>query len=69
MSEALCHCGQPLHYSDQKIRAMVEHWVERLGEHIIVTDESGRKFKVPRHYIALHGIKAAELDSLGFEEA
>jgi len=35
----------------------------QLGEFVEVKVED-RKYKVQRHYIALHGIKAAELDEL-----
>lgn len=41
--------------------------VARLGEYVVVA-VGGRKFRVQRHYVALHGIKAAEMDRLGFEE-
>ena len=67
-----CACGKPLHYSDPKIRAGVEDLIARLGPTIEVAVIGGKKFKVPRHYIALHGIKATELPELaarlGFEE-
>lgn len=64
----MCPCGRPLHYSDPKIQAAVESLIKALGPTIPVT-VGGRTWKVPRHYIALHGIKAVELPFLGFEEA
>ena len=62
-----CHCGQPLHYQDARIQASVELLVRLLGEYMPVR-AGGRTWLVQRHYIALHGIKAAELPFLGFEE-
>lgn len=52
-----CPCGRPLHYSDPHVRELVEQQIADLGEKILMTvAETGRKFLVPRHYIALHGI-------------
>lgn len=65
--EELCHCGQPLHYSDPKIQEMIETMVRGLGPRVRVTF-GGRTWLVPRHYIALHGLKSIELPFLGFEE-
>lgn len=62
-----CACGRPLHYSDSRIQALVQDQVDKLGEDILVSTR-GRTWSVPRHYIALHGIKAAEIESLGFPE-
>ncbi len=48
---------------------MVQHFVDRLGADIKVqTKRNGRMFLVPRHYIALHGLKEAEIENLGFKE-
>ncbi len=66
MSE-LCHCGRPLHYSDAEIRKIIERLIEREGPTILVTVDQ-RSWLVPRHYIALHGLRATEIASLGFEE-
>lgn len=61
-----CACGLPvLHYSDPKIEEMVISLVEMLGPDIQVTTPAG-SWWVPRHYIALHGLKAQELPHLGF---
>jgi hypothetical protein len=62
-----CPCGLPLHYQDPKIEAFMRKLVARLGPTIVLTAR-GRSFEVSRHYIALHGIKAAELAVLGFPE-
>lgn len=64
----LCHCGQPLHYHDPAVQALVERMVQHLGAEVPVTVPDGRVFLVPRHYIALHGVQAWELPSLGFPE-
>lgn len=43
--------------------AMMAGMVAALGAAIVVTTESG-SWLVPRHYIALHGLKCAELAEL-----
>jgi hypothetical protein len=63
----LCACGQPLHYTDPARRAWVEDCIARLGPVVQVT-LGLRTWVVPRHYIALHGLRAAELPGLGFPE-
>lgn len=63
----MCACGRPLHYRDPQIQAAVERLIAALGPTIRVT-VGGRSWEVPRHYIALHGLKAAELPFLGFPE-
>lgn len=65
--EARCACGRPLHYANNHHRDWVERVIADLGPTIAVT-VAGRTFLVPRHYIALHGIKASELPTLGFPE-
>jgi len=65
--EKMCACGKPLHYSDPKNEQMVQRFVNELGENERVS-VGGRTWMVPRHYIALHGIAARELPTLGFEE-
>lgn len=64
---SLCFCGKPLHYSDPRNQALVQMLIDTVGPRLKVT-VSGRTWLVPRHYIALHGIKAAELPFLGFDE-
>jgi hypothetical protein len=63
----LCLCGKPLHYTDLKLKEFVEKQVELMGECTKVT-VGGRTWLVPRHYIALHGLKAEDLPYLGLEE-
>ena len=64
-----CACGRPLHYSDPAIRAAVE--AAHPDSHVVVQVD-GRRWKVQRHYIALHGLRAADLpllaQRLGFQE-
>lgn len=64
----MCHCGRPLHYQSASAEALVTTIVNTLGPHIVVSDSSGRRFLVPRHYIALHGLRQSELATLGFAE-
>lgn len=65
--EPLCHCGRLLHYTDMAIRAGVEQFIHDLGPDTTVTIGE-RSWLVPRHYIALHGLKASEIAGLGFPE-
>lgn len=67
MTEKLCHCGRALHYSSDDLREAVESLITRFGTRTEVY-QGGRCWLVQRHYIALHGLKAAELPTLGFEE-
>lgn len=65
-----CPCGLPLHYSNPDSQRIVEAFVERYGETVVVEIPEG-KWRVPRHYIALHGIATVTLpavcDAMGFE--
>ncbi len=65
---SICACGRPLHYSDSRIQQMVERLIAEAGEETVRVTIEGRTWLVPRHYIALHGLKAQELPSLGFPE-
>jgi hypothetical protein len=68
MSEqTMCACGRPLHYRDPLLQEFVQRMVDELGENIRVTTRE-RTWLVPRHYLALHGLKAWELEKLGFPE-
>jgi hypothetical protein len=62
-----CHCGQDLHYNDPNVENEVRQLIEKMGEFIKVT-VGNKTFKISRHYIALHGLKAEHIDKLGFEE-
>jgi hypothetical protein len=65
-----CRRAVPLDYSDRNPEqaALALRIIERLGEYIPVKIGNGRTYRVSRHCIALHGIKAAEIDTYGFEE-
>lgn len=61
----MCECGKPLHYSDPSIEAIVRKLIDRLGERVTVSVAGTRRaYKIPRHYVALHGLAAADLDQL-----
>jgi hypothetical protein len=63
--EELCHCGRPLHYTDEVVEAFTKDLIRTAGPTVKVNVGS-RTWEVERHYIALHGLKAAELPDLGF---
>lgn len=50
-----CGCGKPLHYREDAIRDFVLGCIEDLGPMSNVTVSGLGSFKIPRHYIALHG--------------
>lgn len=64
----MCHCGQPLHYSDPAVRRKIEALMRDLGPNQVVHLPGKGTWLVPRHYIALHGLKATEVASLGFQK-
>ena len=63
----MCHCGKPLHYTDPKALDFVNEMIRLKGPNLVVT-VNGRSWIVPRHYLALHGLKGSEVASLGFPE-
>lgn len=67
-NESNCWCGRPLHYKNKSDKQMVEGVVSRFGEYINVQVEDDKTYRVPRHYIALHGITGKDLPALGFQE-
>lgn len=60
----MCACGEPLHYTRPDIRRWVEEVVRRHGRDVLITNSKGDGWKVPRHYIALHGISEKDLPAL-----
>jgi hypothetical protein len=68
----MCACGQPLHYVSPDVEVATRALIKQLGPDIRVTIayEKGltRTWLVPRHYIALHGIRGEDLPTLGFPE-
>jgi hypothetical protein len=65
--QEFCHCGEPLHYTDPMAESFTRGLVESLGPTLKVS-AMGHVYEVQRHYIALHGLRATELPSLGFPE-
>ncbi len=69
----MCACGKPLHYHDPVLEGIIRSMVDKYGPTVIVTVPYGNGFKrswhVPRHYIALHGLRGEDLPTLGFQEA
>lgn len=69
MSDTKCYCGKPLHYTDERLKEYMQKLIAEHGEYATVTClRTDKKYKVQRHYIALHSIKGHELAGLGFEE-
>lgn len=62
-----CFCGEPLHYKDKEVEDYMRKKVAELGEFIVITLTDGPSYRVPRHYIALHGIIGLDIERLGFE--
>jgi hypothetical protein len=64
----MCACGRPLHYTDAAAEAFTRGMIAQLGETTkiaVPVDGKVRVWEVQRHYIALHGVKARELPTLG----
>ena len=59
----MCACGQPLHYSNPQTEQMVRKLIAMRGEYVTITC-MGQKYKVQRHFIALHGIRGIDLPKL-----
>lgn len=60
-----CHCGELLHYNDKFLEIQIKELVALKGRYVRVA-VGDDEWLVCRHYIALHGIKAQELPTLGF---
>lgn len=67
MKPGYCFCGLRLHYSTFELQELVEALIKETGEYLEI-HAGGRTWRVQKHYIALHGIKATDLPYLGFEE-
>lgn len=63
----MCHCGKPLHYTDETAERLTRARVAKLGEFVKIY-AGGRWWKVQRHYVSLHGLRAVDMPSLGFED-
>jgi hypothetical protein len=65
MPDERCACGRPLHYTDPRIERYMRELVTRKGPEILVSvDGENYGIWVPRHYIALHGIRGEQLVTL-----
>jgi len=63
-----CFCGRTLHYPTDAKRRWAEEQVREKGEFIPVPDSEGRKWRVQRHYLLLHGFSEGEPSTWGFKE-
>jgi hypothetical protein len=59
----LCGCGRPLHYADRRLEEAVEGLSVRRGRYMSVR-VGGVAYSVQRHYLMLHGFKAADAPRL-----
>lgn len=58
-----CACGMPLHYPNFATKKSADRNIEQSGEFVVVECGADR-YRVQRHYIALHGLAAADLPEL-----
>jgi hypothetical protein len=58
-----CQCGRRLHYAIPALETLVEGLCHAYGDQVSVLYK-GRAYLVQRHYLALHGVKAWELEKL-----
>jgi hypothetical protein len=58
-----CACGKPLHYQNHELEGLIERMSARFGPEVVV-EIGDKSYLVQRHYIALHGLKAKEAESL-----
>ena len=64
-----CHCGLELHYTNKVLEQQMNEIIEKFGAYIEIQQiETGKRYRVQRHYIALHGVKGKDLGKLGFKE-
>ena len=62
-----CACGELLHYTNPLIQMFTDRMIAKHGQTVKMKTTSGDAwFLVPRHFLALHGIKGVELADLGF---
>lgn len=62
--EGFCQCGQPLHYSVQSIKNMVDQLAQRARDPFITING----YRVQRHFLALHGFSVRIAEEYGFEK-
>jgi hypothetical protein len=58
-----CACGLPLHYTNKETEAQITKLSDELGEWMPV-QVGHERYMVQRHYIALHGLKGNQIQSL-----
>ena len=58
-----CPCGEPLHYLSLEAWESVNRLIVEHG-YTINVQVGEVAYAVPRHYIALHGLRAAEVPEL-----
>lgn len=67
-----CPCDKKEHILDVRnshVWDFVAKTIDELGENMTLQVlETGKKYSVPRIYIAMHGIKGHEVGKLGFKE-
>jgi hypothetical protein len=61
-----CCCGQPLHYTNPRTEERVRELISEHGYNVTIHSCYGT-WEVPRHYIALHGLKTSELPILAIK--
>lgn len=59
----LCLCGRPLHYQNALSEVAMRNVIDRHGADVVVGTADGM-WRVPRHFIALHGVNANDLPAL-----
>lgn len=61
----VCGCGERLHYTNPLAEASVRRLVAERGPTVLVqVDGTDIAYWVPRHFVALHGLKAQDLPYL-----
>lgn len=64
-----CQCGKPLHYTQASTWEKVERIVTMAKDPFVTVTVLGvGKFRVQRHFIALHGLPGDKVREWGFEE-
>ncbi len=62
MNLLTCCCGDE--HKDDKRWPLVQDFVDKHGETVIVTVPNGNSWRVPRAWIAFHGIREQEVPAL-----
>jgi hypothetical protein len=62
-----CYCGRLLHFNSRSIEREIKMAIAKFGYCFDVVNGE-KTYRVPRTYIALHGINGKDLSKLGFKE-